>query len=158
MTQSSLDGAKIHFPPPLIYLLAFLIGIAAERVWDLPNLGLAPPVRLFLGAASVIAGLIVSVASVRLFNRHHTAIIPYKPATALVTTGIYRWSRNPMYLALAMLYVGAGVLLNSLSALILLPAVLAIIQSQVIAREEAYLQRAFGPEYTAYRQRVRMWI
>jgi len=158
MTQRSLDGARVRFPPPLIYLVPFLVGIVIGRAFHLPNLGLAASSRHGLGATVLIVGLIVSAVSVQLFIRCGTAIIPYKPATALVTTGIYRWTRNPMYLGLTLLYVGAALVLNSLAALLLLPAVVAIIQSQVIAREEAYLLRAFGAEYAAYQRRVRMWI
>jgi len=156
--QTSLDGARVRFPPPLVYVAGLVAGVAAGRIWALPNLGLSPSVRDIAGAAAILAGIIVSGTGAGLFIRRGTAIIPYKPATTLVTTGIYRWTRNPMYLGMALLYVGAAFLLNSLPALVLLPAVLAIIQSQVISREEAYLKRAFGAEYAAYQRRVRMWI
>jgi len=95
---------------------------------------------------------------VGLFLRRRTAVIPYKPATSLVTSGIYRWTRNPMYLGLALIYLGLALILNSLAALVLLPLVLSIIQSQVIAKEEAYLERTFGNDYVAYKKSVRPWI
>ena len=156
--QTVADGAKVRFPPPLIYAAGLALGIAAGRIWSFPGLGLTPSVRDILGGAIIFVGLIVSAAGVGLFIRSGTAIIPYKPATALVTSGIYRWTRNPMYLGLALIYAGAALLLNSLPALVLLPAVLAIIWSWVILREEAYLERAFGAEYVAYKNRVRAWI
>jgi protein-S-isoprenylcysteine O-methyltransferase Ste14 len=158
MSQGTFDGANVRFPPPLVYAAGLLVGIAVERFLHVPRLGLAPPLRDLLGATGLLAGVAISAASVSLFKRRGTAIIPYKPATALVTTGIYKWTRNPMYLGLALLYVGTSLLLNSLAALMLLPFVLAIIQSQVIYREEAYLRRAFGSEYADYERQVRMWI
>lgn len=152
------DGAKVHFPPPLIYLAGLALGIAAGRLLKLPDLGLKPEIRDIFGGAFIFAGLVVSFAGVGIFLRRGTAIIPFKPATCLVASGIYRWTRNPMYLGLALIYAGVTTLFNSLPALVLLPPVLAIIQIQVIAKEEAYLERAFGNDYLAYKDRVRRWI
>lgn len=152
------DGAKVHFPPPLIYLAGLALGIAAGRLLNLPNLGLEAGTRNLFGGALVFAGLLVSFAGAGLFLRRGTAIIPYKPATSLVTSGIYRWTRNPMYVGMALIYLGLAILSNNLASLILLPLVLAIVQTQVIAREEAYLERAFGNEYIAYKNQVRRWI
>jgi len=151
-------GANVRFPPPLIYVGGLMLGIAAERLLHLPRLGLGSEIRDLLGALFVIAGFAISFAGAGLFLRRGTAIIPFKPATRLVTTGIYRWTRNPMYLGMALIYLGVAAFFNSLSSLVLLPLVLAIVQTQVIAREEAYLERAFGAEYVAYKKRVRAWI
>jgi len=90
--------------------------------------------------------------------RRGTAILPFKPASNLVTSGILGWTRNPMYVGMAVFYVGLAIALNSVASLVLLPVVLAIVQTQVIAREEAYLERAFGEDYVAYKKRVRRWI
>jgi protein-S-isoprenylcysteine O-methyltransferase Ste14 len=80
--------------------------------------------------------LLVSFAGAGLFRRLGTAIIPYKPATRLVTSGIYRWTRNPMYLGMALIYLGVTTFFNSLSSLVLLPLVIATVQTQVIARRK----------------------
>lgn len=152
------DGAGVHFPPPLIYVAGLALGIAAGRLLHLPNLSLEPDIRYLLAGSFGLIGFLVSFAGVGLFLRRRTAIIPFKPATYLVTSGIYRWTRNPMYLGLALIYAGLAILLNSLAALVLLPLVLATIQRQVIAREEAYLERAFGNEYVTYKNNVRPWI
>ena len=156
--QRMTDGAKVRFPPPLVYAGGLALGIAAGRIWNLPGFGPGPHVRDPLGWMLVFGGAIVSAAGVGLFVRSGTAIIPYKPAAVLVTSGIYRWTRNPMYLGLAVIYAGTALLLNSLPALVLLPVVLAIIQYGVIAKEEAYLERAFGGKFDSYRNRVRRWI
>jgi len=156
--EKASDGARVRFPPPLIYLAGLALGIAADRLAHLPRLGLRPVVSDVVGIAFVVAGFAVSFAGAGLFMRRGTAIIPYKPASALVTSGIYGWTRNPMYLGMALIYVGVAALFNSIASLILLPLVLATVQTQVIAREEAYLERAFGAEYVAYKKRVRGWI
>ena len=152
------DGANVRFPPPLIYVGGLVLALVGDRLLHLPSLGLHPGIRGIAGAVLVVIGFVVSFAGAGLFMQRRTAIIPYKPATHLVTSGIYRWTRNPMYLGMALIYLGVAILLNNLAALILLVPVLAIIQSQVIAREEAYLERAFGNEYVAYKRRVRAWI
>lgn len=152
------DNANVRFPPPLIYLIALLLGIFAGRALSLPQSGIASNVRILIASAFALGGAIVILTGARLFLRHGTAVIPHKPASRLVTTGVYRLTRNPMYLGMALLYLGLAILFDSLLALVLLPVVLAVIQTQVIAREEAYLQRKFGDEYRAYKARVRRWI
>lgn len=156
--QEDADGAKVRFPPPLIYIAGLIAGIAAGRIWRFPPLGLPISVREIVGSAGILIGVMVSGAGAGIFIRQGTAIIPYKPATKLVVTGVYRWTRNPMYLGMALIYLGLVLLLNSLPALVLLLAVVAVIQSQVIAREEAYLKREFGASYVAYQSKVRAWF
>ena len=81
-----------------------------------------------------------------------------KPVSSLVQNGPFRYSRNPGYLSLTMLYAGIAILRNSLWAILLLPLVVSIIQCEVIEREEGYLERTFGEEYLAYKRRVRRWV
>lgn len=157
MTNAT-DGANVRFPPPLIYVAGLALGIAAERLLNLPTLGLPISIRSIAGAVLDAIGFLVMFAGAGLFLRRRTAILPFKPASSLVTSGILGWTRNPMYLGMAIFYVGLAVILNSLAAIILLPLVLAVVQKQVIAREEAYLERAFGQEYLAYKDRVGRWL
>lgn len=152
------DGPRVLFPPPLIYIAGLAVGLFADRELDLPGLGLGRGPREIVAAGLIIAGMAVMTAGAGLFMRRRTAIIPFKPATCLVNSGIYGWTRNPMYLGMALAYAGLALLFNSLAALIVLPIVLAVVQTQVIAREEAYLERAFGREYVAYKGQVRRWI
>jgi len=84
---------------------------------------------------------------------------PHRPAVErLVTDGPFRYTRNPGYLGLTMLYAGIAVLRNSLWAILLLPVVLYVIGREVIGREERYLERTFGEEYLAYKTRVGRWV
>src|SRR3569833_1265252 len=116
--QRMTDGAKVRFPPPLVYAGGLALGIAAGRIWNLPGFGLGPFVRYPLGGMLVVGGVIVSAAGVGLFGRKGTAIIPHKPAAVLVTSGVYRWTRNPMYVGMALTYAGVAVLLSRLHALV----------------------------------------
>jgi len=152
------DGPRVHFPPPLIYIGGLAVGWFVGRELHLPSLGLGRGPREIVAAGLIIAGMAVMTAGAGLFMRRRTAIIPFKPASVLVNSGIYGWTRNPMYLGMALAYGGLAVLFNSLAALVVLPIVLAVVQTQVIAREEAYLERAFGKEYLAYKGQVRRWI
>jgi protein-S-isoprenylcysteine O-methyltransferase Ste14 len=142
----------------LIYIAGLALALLADRELHLPSLALGRALRETIAAAIIIAGVVVMTAGAGLFMRRRTAIIPYKAASRLVNTGIYGWTRNPMYLGMALTYGGVAVLLKSLGALILLPIVLTVVRTQVIAREEAYLERAFGREYLAYKSQVRRWI
>lgn len=156
--RDGVDNANVRFPPPLTYLGALLLGIFVGRAMGLPGFGIQSDLRVLVGSAVILIGAIVNFAGAGLFMRRRTAIIPHKPASRLVTTGIYQWTRNPMYLGIALLYCALAILFDSILALLLLPFVLLIIQTQVIAKEEAYLERAFGEEYRAYKSRVGRWI
>jgi protein-S-isoprenylcysteine O-methyltransferase Ste14 len=89
-------------------------------------------------------------------SRH--ASNPYKPVERIATEGPFRYTRNPGYLAMAMIYTGIASLANALWAVLLLPVALLVIQRGVIEREERYLEGKFGEEYLSYKEQVRRWI
>ena len=156
--KGKVDSADVRFPPPLIYIGALAIGIILGRALGVPSLGLGEAARQGLAALLLVGGLGIIIAGAGMFRRLGTAVIPHKPASRLVTSGIYRWTRNPMYLGMAVAYAGVAVLFDSLVSLLLLPIVLFLVQTQVIAKEEAYLERAFGNAYLQYKQRARRWL
>lgn len=94
----------------------------------------------------------------RAMKQAGTNINPLQPATSLVTTGPFRFSRNPLYLSLTLLFAGLSLILNSLWGLIALAPVLAILHFGVILREERYLEAKFGESYRQYRTQVRRWL
>jgi protein-S-isoprenylcysteine O-methyltransferase Ste14 len=149
------DTPGVIAPPPLIYGAGLLLGWVIEqlRPWPL----LPPAWTIPVAAVCLLAGL-VAFAALRAFVRADTSPNPWRPSTHLVTGGPYRFTRNPMYLGLTLLYLGATAWLNTLWPLLLLPIVLLVMQRGVIAREEEYLERRFGQEYTDYRARVRRWL
>lgn len=98
------------------------------------------------------------ILAARLFRGVGTAIRPWNPSTALVLTGPYRWTRNPMYVAMTLIYAAISLLVDSLWPILFLPALLQTMNWGVIQREERYLEGLFGEEYRAYREQVRRWI
>ncbi len=143
--------------PPRLYLGALALGIALGWIWPL-RLGLEAGGRAGLGAAGVLGGLGLAMAAMDRFRRAGTDVPVDTPAQALVTGGVYRLSRNPIYLGMTLIYAGLAAALDSLWVAGLLAPVLLIMRCGVIAREERYLAARFGPAYDAYRRRVRRWI
>ena len=154
----SPDHAGVRFPPPLVFLGLLLLGFAAERLAGGLGFGLGRIALTILGAGLVLAGLAPIVAAIGGFRRAGTRPEPWEPSSAIVTGGVYRFTRNPMYLGMALIHAGLAVAFDGPLALATLPIAVAIIRTQVIAREERYLEARFGEEYRAYKGRVRRWL
>ena len=155
MTERA-DNPGVRFPPPLLYVAAVVAGWLLDRQWPLP-IGAAGP-RRALASLLIAVWAVLTASSFRSFWRKHTSIVPIRPATALVIAGPYRFTRNPMYVGLALLTVAIGLLLNTWWPIALLIPTLILIQFFVIAPEERYLRRRFGAEYEAYTRQVRRWL
>lgn len=156
--QIDEDSAKVKVPPPFIYLGMLVIAFALDRLVGTPSLGLSVPISILFGGLLFFGGTAIIISAKGLFQRMGTNVPPWLPATKVVTAGPYRWTRNPMYLGAASIYVGLAIFLDNLTALILLPLLMAVIQTQVIAREERYLEAKFGDSYRSYKAKVRRWI
>jgi protein-S-isoprenylcysteine O-methyltransferase Ste14 len=150
------DTAGVVVPPPLIYLAGLIVGFVLDAL--LPEAALPWPVRWILGGALVLAGVALLASFNTAFTRGGTAVEPWKPTTAIVTSGPYRFTRNPAYLGMALLYIGLTLLADAPWALVTLPIVIVVVDRTVIAREERYLERKFGAEYLNYKRTVRRWI
>jgi protein-S-isoprenylcysteine O-methyltransferase Ste14 len=121
-------------------------------------LGLSPTTRLILGAMLLLLVVIHGGWGLLNFKRMGTTPEPNGVASALLTSGPFRWTRNPLYLGLAILLVWFGVLLDSSWMLGLTPVLVLLLDWLVIAREEVRLRAQFGDEYLAYTRRVRRWL
>src|SRR6478672_4573708 len=152
------DSAGVRFPPPLVYLGALLLGLAAERFVTLRSFGIDWRLLVATGALLFVAGAAMMLAAAGLFRRLGTNVPPSQPTTLIATTGPYRWTRNPMYLGMALIYAGLAIGFDGPIAFALLPLVLIAIQTQVIAREERYLEAKFGDDYRRYKAEVRSWL
>ena len=150
------DNPGIRVPPPLIYLLALLLGLLLNRRLNVPFLSRGG--SRVLGWPLVGGAITLAAWFARTLNAADTTLRTDKPVSNLVQDGPFRYSRNPGYLSLTMLYAGIAILRNALWAILLLPLVLYVIQREVIEREERYLERTFGEEYLAYKRRVRRWV
>ncbi len=145
--------------PPLAYLGFLAAGAFAEGLAPAPWPDvLSRPARYVGGGLLVLAGVALALFAAGRFRAAGTNIPPTLPATALVVGGPYRWSRNPMYIAMAAVYAGLGIAAGSSWTLALLVPALLVIRYGVIAREEAYLARRFGDAYRLYKSRVRRWV
>lgn len=149
----------VHFPPPFVFVAAFLLGMALDR-WVIHfRFGDARwPLLPVAGWVLIALGLFVMLWAILTFMRARTSVLPFRPATAMVTSGPYRLSRNPMYVGLTLLYVGLSLLTGMAWSLVMLPLALFALTTLVIRREERYLEAAFGAEYDAYRTHVRRWV
>ncbi len=155
----NMDHAGVRVPPPALFLGSLLLGIFLEWAIPIGILSQLPAsARYGIGAVLSAAGVAMMAWAMGLFHRAGTAIPPWEPTTALVTAGPYRFSRNPIYLSVVMLYVGIALLFAASWALVLLVPALVTLHYAVIRREEAYLDRRFGETYRQYRARVRRWI
>ena len=151
-------SAGVRFPPPFVYALGILAGWLIDRRWRWAVTDHPATWRPVLAAVLILAWLVLFAAAATRFRRAGTSLIPNKPASAFVASGPYRFTRNPMYVSLVALYLGAALIVNSWWAVVLLPVVLIVIDRAVIAREERYLLQRFPVEYADYCSRVRRWL
>jgi protein-S-isoprenylcysteine O-methyltransferase Ste14 len=142
--------------PPIVYLVSLIVGALAHLVAPLPFVTrtLAMP----LGASLVVVAIALFYFSVAKFRAAGTPVPARKPTTAIVRTGPYRFSRNPIYLAFSVFQVGIAIWVNSLWLLATLAGALLLMHYVVIPREEQYLERRFGAEYLDYKASVRRWL
>lgn len=150
------DHPQVVVIPPVLCGAGFVLGLGVEFVWRTHLAG--PAIRFTLGPALVILGLIVMLSGLRAFQRAGTNIEVYRPTTALVVAGPYRYTRNPIYLAMTVAYLGAAILADSWWVLVLVAPIVLIIHFGVILREERYLAAKFGKAYQDYVRAVRRWL
>ena len=157
--DESTDTAGIRILPPLIYLGGLILGYAIWWFWPVP---IAPGEWSFTiriaGGVAVLLGLWVGLSAVTVFRRIGEDPNPMAPTNALTFEGPYRFTRNPMYVGMALLQVGLALAGNALWPLVALVPVLWIVRTEVIDKEEQYLERKFGQQYRDYKARVRRWI
>jgi len=156
MTDTA-DTARVVVRPPIAWALAVLVGLALDWLMPLPFMPLAAPAR-WLGGALFAVALALFVWAIVTFTTAGTHVPSSMPTTTIVDTGPYRFTRNPIYLAMFLGLVGLAVAFDSLWMLAVLVPFALVIRYGVVAREEAYLERKFGDVYRRYRSRVRRWL
>ncbi|MGE5171612.1 MAG: methyltransferase family protein [Rudaea sp.] len=151
-------NSPLRIPPPAFMLVAALVMWALDRWVPLVH-WIAPPWNR-LGAVFGVAGLAIDVAAVARFLMKRTTLNPAVPGKAsfLVTDGVFRMSRNPMYLGLVLLLIGWALWLGSATPWLVVPLFVAGITNVQIVPEERALAERFGETYVAYRGRVARWI
>ena len=156
MARDKGDVPGVVAPPPVIFGVPLAAALYENTSHPIPLLG--QPLGYIVGGVTIAISLVLFVSAALRFRKAGTPLPPYRPSTAFVRSGPFAFSRNPVYLSLALLYTGISFLFNSAWPLLLLPLVLLVMQRGVILREEAYLERKFGDEYLDYKSRVRRWI
>jgi protein-S-isoprenylcysteine O-methyltransferase Ste14 len=156
MTGAAPKPPGVGVPPPAIYLAGFGLGAALEAL--LPTPGPPPAVAAVVGVLGAAVWAALDPGAMREFGRARTPVSPSRPARVLVVTGPYRWSRNPMYVGMAVLHAALAIALGVLWALLTLVGVLVVVDRAIVAREERHLAATFGDAYDRYRGRVRRWL
>ena len=155
--NAAQDVAKLGLiRPPLVYLISLVTGALIHRATPLSFL--PRPLAVALGASLVVFAIALFAYSAATFRTIGTPVPARKPTTAIVRTGPYRVSRNPIYLAFSLLQLGIAIWVNSLWLMATLVGAVAVIHYVVIPREEEYLERKFGAEYLEYKRTVRRWL
>ncbi len=143
------------FPP--FWLLFALITMVVLHRWA-PLLQFYEPLAGGWSFLLFVPGLILTLIAVWGFKKAKTGVVPFSKSTTLVTGGVYRYTRNPMYLGMALILGGLAIKLGSLGAWLPIPLFVAIIQHQFIRAEEIFLNAIYGDQYQQFCQRVRRWI
>lgn len=152
------DGAAVRLPPPVLFLCSTLLGGAAQVALGVGALPLARNTAFGLAALFTLSGATLLLWASGLFKRSGQDPRPWRSTPALIISGVYRYTRNPMYVAMAMAQAAFGFGFRSLWILLLLPASIVLVYVTAIRHEERYLEDKFGNEYVAYKQKVRRWL
>ena len=150
------DNPGVVARPPLLYGAAFVVVLVFRWSWPMPIF--VEAVALWPGLALVAMGVGAAIWGRRTMRAAGTNINPALPATAIVTSGPFRFSRNPLYLALTLLYLGLTLAFNTWWGMVVLVPLLIIMHRGVVLREERYLAQKFGESYRQYRSRVRRYV
>lgn len=154
-SASANDPRKFPFPPGLP-IAGWLLGWGLGALWPIPLNW--PGWARWVGAFFFVAPWFLALWAIRTFRRHQTPVDPRGRVTTIVTEGPFRFTRNPMYLHLMLVYIGGILLFHLLWSAFMIPLVFLALQYGVIVREEQHLRSAFGEPYAEYCRRVRRWL
>ncbi len=156
MNDSTSDNAGVITIPPIIYLAGLSLALLIHYFYPIGFL--SESVSVWFGLLFFLMAIPIVLFAMLALKRAETSPDVRKPTSAIVTDGIYRLSRNPMYVSLAFVYLGIAFWVNSLWILLLIVPVLIVVDQGIINREEQYLEQKFGDEYLRYKSEVRRWF
>jgi len=154
--KTNQDNPGVKLPPPVIYFLLGLAGVGLDKFIPL-SLG-APEWLQNAGIAVFLAGICLIIYVAKIFKSEGTEIEPWKTTTKIVTYGPYAISRNPIYVAACGVPIGLGLYFNTLWAFFAFIPCLFLVYITAVKKEEKYLQKKFGQEYSDYKAKVRRWL
>ena len=149
-----MNGSKML--PPTYLLIAIAVMVVLHFVFPIMTI-VSLPWNL-LGIIPLVVGVVINMVADNSFRRANTPIKPFEEPTALVTSGMYQVSRNPMYLGFVLILVGIAILLGSVMPYIVIPVFMILIEKSFIRVEEHRLEQKFRQQWLEYRQRVRRWV
>jgi protein-S-isoprenylcysteine O-methyltransferase Ste14 len=158
MAEPATDNAGVKFHPPVALLIVVVLCLAAEYLLPLPRFPAPHPAFLILGVTIAVAGFLLGASGVWRFLSLKVHPSPTRSVPRLVTGGPYRFTRNPMYLGMIVMLTGVALTFGSFAFLAGALAMFLYFSFYVIPREEAYMTRKFGKDYTDFRARVRRWL
>jgi protein-S-isoprenylcysteine O-methyltransferase Ste14 len=150
------DHADVKIPPPILTVIH--IGIAYVAKWAIPIPVPMPDLLRNIGFALVVVGFLLGVAAFMEFRRSRTTVDPHGSVTSIISSGIFRFTRNPIYLGFVLMLIGLPLNSGTYWGIVLAPVFIHLMNRLVIEREEAYLEKKFGAVYTGYKSRVRRWL
>ncbi len=153
----STDHPGVVVFPPLLFVSCLLAGLLLHWLRPLPTFIPWPP-RIVLAALALVAAAVFGIGGERALHGAGTNVSPHRPTTAIVSGGIYRFTRNPLYLALMCVYTALALWANTLWPFALWVVLLPVLVTGIVAREERYLEAKFGAPYVAYKARVPRWL
>lgn len=157
MTEPTSAHAQLIAPPPVLYLSTLFSALLIDA-WQPWRWAQPMALRLLLTGTGLALGAVLARWAFVTLHHHKTSANPRQATQHIVQDGPFRWTRNPIYLAMTLLYLGASALLDSVWPIILLAPLLTVMQCGVIRREEHYLDQCFGAAYRAYCERTRRWF
>ena len=156
MKQAQTDHANVRIPPPILTLLFIIAAFLLARFVPLPFS--VPRAVEYIGFVLVVIGFLLGLGAVFAFRRARTTLDPYHPVSSIVTSGIYGFSRNPIYLGFLLMVIGIPMNGGTYWGIILAPIFILFCNKLVIEHEETYLEKKFGEVYSSYKSRVRRWL
>jgi protein-S-isoprenylcysteine O-methyltransferase Ste14 len=158
MTLLNKDGAKVRFPPPLVFLGAIIAGVIVQRMVTPLSLQVAAGIRVAAGVLILVCGTSLVISARIWFTRTGQSPIPWKPTPELILRGPYRFTRNPMYVGVTLFVVGLGLTLNDIWISLFAAPALLVVHFIAVLPEERYLAEKFGQSYRNFHAQVRRYV
>lgn len=156
--EDEKDSPGVRIPPPTFFIIAFVLAWIFQRVIPVSKDFFRSDAADTIGYSLILLSLLFGIPALAQFIRTRNTPITYKPSTSLQTTGLFAFSRNPMYIGLFLFYAGVSLIAGNWWNFLLIPALFIVVQEYIIKHEEKYLERKFGQQYSDYRKKVRRWL
>lgn len=150
------DHASVKIHPPLLLLMHLFAAFLLNWLFPLPIA--FPKILVWVGYLLILAGIGLAFSAAVQFMKVHTTLDPHGSVTEIVTSGPYRFSRNPIYLGFVYLFIGFPFMFRTYWGVVLSPVLMMSLYQLVIKPEEAYLEKKFGDVYISYKSRLRRWL